>query len=437
MFASRYALKGYNQITIRDRKNQKGENTLVLKDEDGQEIEFRPNLDLDPVQVENALAETTIVSQPWVQRSTKAYNVFNQYDPIRELGSLLFNQIFDGQRKHFYQQARYQAREQERGLRLEFQLENERWTSLPWEFMHDQEGFITLSSFVQVSRRVPRPSPSRPLHLEPKHKPQIGLMLEDKSAEQFSYELVKFLNEDYLKPPNSPVNVQIFPLYHATELLASGQTFDVLHFIGSVNPAYLEKRTANNEPSGELRKVAWLLMELKQPTPLVFFQVAYSQQLARQVAPMTGAVLGLNGILSVKAAQIFAQALYRSLLNNETLDQAVATARQEIDLQSPGSREWGLPQYYRQQTITLLAKEDETAFEATELAAPASRDFIPKGIHDLTEIDILRQMEQLNLAELKRRKDVLGDITIEPLEKEIKQAEENLESLSQDLDTFS
>jgi hypothetical protein len=91
---------------------------------------------------------------------------------------------------------------------------------------------------------------------------------------------------------------------------------------------------------------------------LVHFSAGYSARLALDLAPFVPAVIGVQGDPGPEALIDFVRWLYPDLLDGIPLNAAVSTARQMVDVNHPGSREWGMPVLYMQGSELVLAPEE-------------------------------------------------------------------------------
>ena len=194
--------------------------------------------------------------------------------------------------------------------------------------------------------------------------------------------------------------------------------YDLLHVISGrdVNRPTQSVQQINQE---RLLPIQSLMDSIEHQHPrLVVLQTQNSDQNARALAAECGAVVTVRSSVSVKAKEAFADGLYRSLFTQHTIDQAIAAARQEIDLQRPGSREWGLPRYYRppvsrlpllgvQQVAESKSAENTSFFidtattETNTFGHEQMRPAISKREKRMMQVRL--HMEELNLDSLQKQ----------------------------------
>jgi O-acetyl-ADP-ribose deacetylase (regulator of RNase III) len=78
------------------------------------------------------------------------------------LGRRLFDQFFAGELRLYWRRHLDQARAQGAGVRISFLVDDPELAALPWELMHNGEGFLALRRDVTFVRQIPSPVPEQP-----------------------------------------------------------------------------------------------------------------------------------------------------------------------------------------------------------------------------------------------------------------------------------
>jgi hypothetical protein len=327
-------------------------------------------------------------------------------DPVRELGSRLFRALFsEGPPRELYTRLWKQVEDADAGLRLRLVVGDDDLAALPWEFLFDdyRQDYVALSPRYQILREWrtsagPRPAPP------PVDGPLRVVAVEDGRAAATGREAQMFQS---LREEN-PSRLEVEWLSRATpgefrQALARG-SFHVLHFAGhgdevagapdeesqQVLRFADDKGLAAQVGAGQLR--GWL-SDLP-PLRLVYLNTCRTDRLAAALSPPVPAALGMRDFLSLEGSLVFAKGFYRALLDGRPLEAAVAKGRQEMDLGSPGRREWTLPVFYLGvQEGTLLSPPSRPA----EFAAvwPAAMEAL-KGLSGVPR-DAADQVTKLQL----------------------------------------
>ena len=401
MLIARPDIEVYEEIIISDQNGP-----LEMRGADGELLDapFEMRVQFGQAEIDQAFAEASRVSKSYAQRS-HGKTRSSSYDPLREIGMALYHNLFEGRRRVLFERKVAEARERSEGVRLNFELTGRRCVNLPWEVLHDSNSFISLSSAVQVARRLPNATAR---NYEPLDRVKVLVMSLNRSGNAL-VEQIRMLRGDELDiVPTGAVRVEVISAENLPRRIST-LNYDVLHVISG------NERGRPQIPIDYLQRS----IEAQQPR-LIVLQTPNSDKAARQLAPRSGAVITVHGNVSEQAKVAFADGLYRSLFTEHVIDQAVAAARQEIDLQIPGSRDWGLPRYYRPPAarLPLLQVPDEPVQEARSLiqsaeaapnetvAAPAETRAAPRRTLDNRQrrrLEIRLHMEELNLHSLEQQ----------------------------------
>jgi hypothetical protein len=81
---------------------------------------------------------------------------------------------------------------------------------------------------------------------------------------------------------------------------------------------------------------------------MVLMNACRTSSLARDLSAVVPATLGMRHDITIRACFALTRGFYRALIDRQPLETAVTIARQEIDLDQPGNREWAVPAFYMQ-----------------------------------------------------------------------------------------
>ena len=88
---------------------------------------------------------------------------------VLELGQALWDALFTGEVLACFEISRRLAREEQKGLRLQFQVSSPELAALPWEYLFDRHrgDYLSLSTSTPLVRYIPLPQPQEPLVITP------------------------------------------------------------------------------------------------------------------------------------------------------------------------------------------------------------------------------------------------------------------------------
>lgn len=414
------------------------------------EWEDKLELDLQPEEAESALASASRGSE--MQIPVKRSGSVDRLDPMREVGERLFSALFWGERSSLFRRATQTARAERKGLRLRLSVEDERgeWVSLPWEFMHDGDHFINLSSWSPLVRTVGVSNePQGPVH-PPLRVLAVAADVTGKMQTERGLDVLRDLEPRY-------GNLEVTVVSQATrdEFIQAvrGTQFQVLHFIGGARhsrdglPA-LVLMDEDREPiaSTELATRDQLvdastlqrLLRGKPELRLVLLSTCYTARLATELASHVPALIGMLGWIESAACTAFTQALYYSLLDGGSLEDAMTEGRQMVSLRFSGSRAWGMPVLYLQTPdgVLLGRLPEALGFEAVlseaEEKAPGTAPTDPARHREWQKLLMMREMQQRNLKELEGQRQA-SIVSVSFVESQILDAEEQIASLEEQL----
>ncbi|MGB1251896.1 MAG: hypothetical protein ACPG8W_14850 [Candidatus Promineifilaceae bacterium] len=386
MLIARPDIEIYEEITISDTNGQ-----LEMRGADGELLAkpFEMRVRLRQSAIERAFSEASRASQSYAQRTLDVYGS-SSYDPLREIGTTLYNNLFGGRRHIMFEEKVDQARQLSQGVRLNFEFTSAEFSDLPWEILHDSFNFISLSSSVQIARRL---RDAQAHQYEPLNHVDVLVISMNKAANAL-IDQIKLMHQ---QDNEGATTVRVIS---AEDLPAQLSTlrYDLLHVISGHDSRRLMSKADRQEQSIPLRSLRRSI-ESQQPR-LVVLQTTDSDRSAQVLAPRSGAVVTVRSSVSAKAKVAFANGLYRSLFTEHSIDQAVAAARQEIDLQIPGSREWGLPRYYRPPVARLPLLQIEPDKTDGVSGTSAEIDKPTGSSREQQRLQIRLHIEQLNLNSL-------------------------------------
>ena len=273
-------------------------------------------------------------------------SIWRALDPTKELGTELFNRVFAGPCRDLYTQALKDAEGPDNALAIRLHIADDLSPAIPWELLFDpmRDAFVALSSRSPVIRAT---SDRR---LEPLTGPlRVLLASADTNylAEpQRDREVFEQLEKEH---PNDFLQVDV--LERASMNAFAGKlrsaAYNIIHFSGSGSasptlPAlsfFSDDYSRTDFVSAE----ALLPLLVNQPELRVMFLSAdYTDQLARLLSPSVPLCIGIRELLSAASAATFARALYSTLLTAWPVSLALTRARQQLDADNPGVRDWAL-----------------------------------------------------------------------------------------------
>lgn len=368
------------------------------------------SMPVTPDDVERALAGVSAVSQPYAQRAAPREVV----DPIRWVGQTLFAALLGGRQELLYRQSRTIADDQNSGLRFRLRILDWPTARLPWEFLHDGRDFLSLSVRTPVTRLPVDATGVRELSLKatlrllviaanPFHLRQVDVdgnlsALEGIQRATPGLELT-IIRDGTLAQMRSALREQDPDILHI--LAAVMRSTDGTQQL--VLTAERAGKVANDlHDANVLAKAVGEAPSLR----LVHLRASEGNEIAARLAEVGPAVIGVQGEIRPESERAFTTGLLLSMFAGGALASALAEGRQAIDLQSPGSREWGLPILYDASAGGLLfdrASAPGKKARARPESRPETANDAPKG-----RSAERRKLEAI-LAIRRRNLDVLQD----------------------------
>jgi hypothetical protein len=254
------------------------------------------------------------------------------------------------------------------GLRLKFHLtETPELVDLPWEFLYlgEDYDFPALSARTPIVRYpdVPRPVPplevTLPLRVLALVMRPVGYIIPDPDRERESLNraLAPLMAKDQVK-----VDWLVNPTREQLQRQLRREPYHALHFVGhgrfdpNTQDGYLilANRLGQEDKIDSVR-----LRRLLGDSPTLRLAVLIACEGARTgtadpfasvaatlVRGGIPAVVAMQFEITYGAAAIFEAALYEALADRLPVDAAVGEGRRAMDLQRPGTVEWGIPVLY-------------------------------------------------------------------------------------------
>ncbi len=312
---------------------------------------------LTPGQTEAALSAVPNTLEEFQRSSPRA----SPRESMKKLGEILFACLFEGRTAKLYQQCLEVAAGNSQDLRIRLSFNDPELEALPWEFLYDPSrgDFMALSAHSPVLRTHTSiktvdvvTSPLRILIVLAELVPMDG------DAEIKGIEI--------LKDKGAVFDTQVLPQMRATAFFDAirHEQFHVLHIIANGRAEYRSTRQgavyeasalqfvgdngSTSSPSlVDVSKLRYLCSD-KPDLRLICLSGDYTDQMAGELARVCPAVIGWRGANSTRAFLSFSDGFYSSLLLGLPFETAVTQARQRIDLDRPGGKEWAMPVCYLQ-----------------------------------------------------------------------------------------
>ena len=281
-------------------------------------------------------------------------------DAMKRLGESLFVSLLEGHPGKLYQQTLDIAASTSQGLRIKLSVDDPELDALPWEFLYDpmRGDFLALSANSPVLRT--RPSPRL---IDPIIEPPLRILVVtsevvpvDADAEVQRIEALKDKGAVFETIVLKQTNLTNFfdairhEQFHVLHIIAGGRTEYKLQ--GSEPYLASELSFVGNSPNSppvfvEAKQLRYLCAD-KKDLRFICLSADKTDQMASQLAAVCPAVIGWRGANSTSAYVSFSDGLYSSLLLGLPLEIAMTEARQRVDLDQPGGKEWGMPVCYLQ-----------------------------------------------------------------------------------------
>jgi CHAT domain-containing protein len=330
----------------------------------GESTELRHALAVDRSKVDETLARLGRTKSKWIARDAEGA----AFDPVRDLGERLFLALIEGGLGARYYQAVAQATSATSRLGLCLTMSDRRLAALPWELLYDlkRQDFVALSVRTPLVRRwaAEREGGEEAERPPPLEWP-LRLLVVDASAGSSGARLeIDALRKSEGEGLRVASVLEAATKPRLLEAVARG-TEPFLHVVGAQQEAPRDDDdprlgcVADGDSPG-LVAPGELLEALRErrraglpALRFAFFSGAHTDTFARAVAPGLAASAGVRDALTSAGAGAFAAGLYRALAEGRPLATAFTEARQRVDREAPGNRQWVLPVLYLQRPAAL------------------------------------------------------------------------------------
>lgn len=280
-----------------------------------------------------------------------------------ELGQRLYETVFVGKIRRFWDTSLDRAQLRGHGLRLRLILESPELWEWPWEYLREpDEDFLILSPKVsivrcpEVHRVIPTLPIKRPLRI-------VVVIAQPRGSSNLDSELEWQALKGALASLEKSGSIKLQRIDSATRSALRkelAQPVHVLHFIGhggfdhDRGEAFLQFETPEGEPDPVTGIDLARILRRQSPPELVVLNACeggraakgdpfagVAQALVREGIP---AVIAMQFRVSDESALAFSKAFYEALAPGVTVDHALFEARNA--LVSEGSLDWGNPVLY-------------------------------------------------------------------------------------------
>jgi len=283
---------------------------------------------------------------------------------VQEFGRALFDALFSDDLRSIYDRARYEARSQNKGVRIRLNILSPELAALPWEFLYDprQNDFVCLSRNTPIVRYLEAVHSLEPLAVtaplrilgmiaSPQGLPQLDVTREKQRME----EALKNLREAGL------VELEWLPgqTWRDLQRAMRAGPWHIFHFVGhgAFDRAADEGIIFLADEYGdqnrmEATELAVLLADHNSLRITVLNACEGSRSGGQDIFSSTASILVSRGVPAVVAMQYpitdraaieFARSFYEALADDVPVDAATVEARKAIRVAMPNTFEWGTP----------------------------------------------------------------------------------------------
>jgi hypothetical protein len=372
-------------------------------------------------------------------------------DSIKKLGEVLFASLFEGRTGKLYQQSLEMAAATSHGVRIRLTLHDAELEALPWEYLYD----ANRGDFVALSVNSPLLRTRGKLQsVSPVTAPLRILIVKSDWALMDADEEVRRI--EALKTKGAVFETLVLNQPSRGEFLDAirHENFHVLHIIANGQVEHRPNKQAASYIASALRIVSGshhessdAIIDVKQlrylcadkaDLRLICLSGDFTDQMASELARVCPAVIGWRGENSNGAYLSFSDGLYSSLLLGHPLEAALTQARQRVDLDRPGGKEWGMPVCYLQaehgaffqnsrRTSTRGLRSIDPVLEQQDALKDSANARLWKKLHALIEI------EQHNLAAIEDQTATYPDAVPAILEEQRKSTLARIAQLESEL----
>jgi tetratricopeptide (TPR) repeat protein len=284
--------------------------------------------------------------------------------PVRKVGELLFQSLFNGKVYGAYKASVALTQQQGLPLRVVLRTHVPELAALPWEMLYDSEAGAYLCQRDPLVRHVSVSAPSRPLDVQPPLR-VLGLVAAPSDQQRLDVAGEKSRLRDALDELGRLVELRWVDGGSWADLqseLVSG-SWHVLHFVGhggfdsarQEGVLALEGADGRSDLVGADRFSQLLTTQVPPPQLVVLNSCAGAQAAADDLFSSTAASLVRAGVsasvamqfaVSDPAAKAFAAGFYQAIAHNHSVADAVRIGRIGIRGTSEDTLEWVTPALY-------------------------------------------------------------------------------------------
>lgn len=330
------------------------------------EVRETMHFPFDEFALEIALKDIQIAIMRYRDQETRQI-LLPEEQTVKDFGQKLFDTLFSGELRSFYDVSLNEAKKQGKGLRLKLRIHPPELAALPWEFLYDshQRDYISLSNITPVVRYLELPQCIQVLHVDPPLH-ILGMTVSPDDLPLLNVEHEKQLVEEAIKGLSEQGLVDITWLAGQTwedlqQVMRTG-IWHIFHFIGhggfDRNSDEGIIALANEDGQAfplSATQLGRFLAGQSNLRLVILNSCKGAQGSKRDIYSSTAAILVHKGIpavlamqyeISDKAAIVFARAFYRALADGMPVDASVADARIAVNVALNNTLEWVTPVLY-------------------------------------------------------------------------------------------
>jgi hypothetical protein len=341
---------------------------------------------LDPAAVlgQRAQLQSTVLASAVTSRRALS----EVEEPVRKVGELLFQSLFNGKLYGAYKASVALTQQQGLPLRVVLRTQVPELAALPWEMLYDSEAGAYLCQRDPLVRHVSVSAPSRPLDVQPPLR-VLGLVSAPADQQRLDVAGEKSRLREALDELGRLVELRWVDGGSWADLqseLVSG-SWHVLHFVGhggfdsarQEGVLALEGADGRSDLVGADRFSQLLTTQVPPPQLVVLNSCAGAQAAADDLFSSTAASLVRAGVsasvamqfaVSDPAAKAFAAGFYQAIAHNHSVADAVRIGRIGIRGTSEDTLEWVTPALY-------LRGDDAPLFTVVPATGPSDADAGP------------------------------------------------------------
>jgi hypothetical protein len=301
----------------------------------------------------------------------------NEQQVVQEFGKILFTAIFTGEIRSRFDMSQAMARNLGKGLRLKLHIQAPDLSIIPWEFMFDprQSEYICLSRNTPVVRYIDVPQVIEPLFVSAPLR-VLGIVATPLDLAELNVAREK---ERLVQATHNLASLGLIELtwlergtWRDLQKAMRGGPWHVFHFIGhggfdrnaDEGLIFLEDE-AKISQRFTATHLGRLLADHQSLRLVVLNSCEGARGSDRDVFSSTASILVRRGIPSVIAMQYeitdeaaveFSRSFYEALMEEMSVDAAVAEARKAISLAVNNTVEWGTPVLFMRSLDGMLFK---------------------------------------------------------------------------------